>query len=248
MNKENKYSFDSINHIHTLDGKPLIGCTTALSVISKPALIQWSANMAVSFIDDEITSMFAEDDKMTGEKAWKELEEFWPSIMREAKTAYRKKRDKAGDWGTAVHLAVEVWIKEKKEPRDLDEKGLEVFTKFKEWVKENKVEFIESEKHIYSKDLWVGGIMDLVLTIDGKKYIGDIKTSSGIYDEAFFQMGGYDLMLEEMGQHQDTEGYIVINLKKDGTIDFKIATDKELNRQAFKSALALYKIIQSLKK
>jgi hypothetical protein len=83
--------------------------------------------------------------------------------------------------------------------------------------------------------------------MDGKKYIGDIKTSSGIYNEAFFQMGAYDLCLEEMGEHTDIEGYIVINLKKDGKMDLKRADNMGINREAFVHALGLYQIINSLK-
>jgi hypothetical protein len=82
--------------------------------------------------------------------------------------------------------------------------------------------------------------------MDGKKYVADIKTGSGIYNEAFFQMGAYHLMLEEMG-YNDIQGYLVINLKKDGKMDLKMAIDLETNQQAFLAALKLYKIINSFK-
>ena len=52
-------------------------------------------------------------------------------------------------------------------------------------------------------------------------------------------------MLEEMGV-DDIEGYIVINLTKDGTMDMKRADNMAINKQAFLSALELYKIINSL--
>ena len=233
------YTFDKEKHIHTLDGKPLIGVTTVLGVIAKPFLIQWSANMTEQHIRENISYVIPGEDG--GYWAIK------PSVVEEAKTAHRKKKEKAGDWGTEVHKAIEQSIKKEKITAELDEKGKEVFDKFLNWAVENKVEFLESEKHVYSKKLWIGGILDLVIKIDGKKYIGDIKTSSGIYNEAFFQMGAYNLCLEEMKEHKDVEGYIVINLKKDGTIDFKVATDMSLNKKAFKSALELYKIINSLK-
>lgn len=227
------YNFDEKNHIHTFEDKPLMGVTTVLGVIAKPALIQWSANMACDYLKERATEFFNNPT-------------LFNDILKEARTAHRTKKEKAGDWGTAVHLAVEEWIKEKKEPTDLDEMGMLAFNNFKNWATENKVEFLESEKHIWSKELWIGGIVDLVFIMDGKKYIGDIKTSSGIYNEAFFQMGAYHLCLEEMGEAKDIEGYIVINLKKDGKIDLKMATDMELNKQAFKNALGLYKIINSL--
>lgn len=234
MEKE-VYSFNKEKHIHTLNDKPLMGVTSVLSVISKPALIQWSANMAVDYIEQNFPTF----DEIR--------EKGFDQLFKEARSAHRKKKEKAGDWGTAVHEAVESWIKEKKSPKDLDEMGMKAFNNFKEWAIKEKVKFIESEKHLWSKEMWTGGIVDLVFEMDGKKYIGDIKTSSGIYNEAFFQMGAYHLMLEEMGEAKDIVGYIVINLKKDGTMDMKLAENMEINQNAFKHALELYKIINSLK-
>ena len=223
------YKFDEKKHAHTLDGKPLMGVTTVLSVISKPSLIQWSANMACDYVDSRSMEFFNNPT-------------LFKDILKEARTAHRKKKEKAGDWGTKVHEAVEDWIKRGVEPVGLDEMGVRAFENFKKWAEDNNVKFIESEKHLYSREMWIGGIVDLVFEMDGKKYIGDIKTSSGIYNEAFFQMGAYHLMLEEMGE-KDVAGYIVINLKKDGTMDMKRADNMKINQDAFKHALGLYKII-----
>lgn len=227
------YKFDEKRHIHLLDGKPLCGVTTVLAVISKPQLIQWSANMAVQYLNDN-AKMIYEDEIVITKK-----------VLEKAKTAHRTKKEKAGTWGTEVHNAIEDWIKYEKEPK-LEGTQKIVFDKFKEWAKENKVEFLESEKHVWSREHWIGGIVDLVFRMDGKKYIGDVKTGSGIYNEAFFQMGAYDLCLQEMCEHKDIEGYIVINLKKDGVMDLKRADNMDINREAFRHALGLYKIINSL--
>lgn len=232
------YKFDDKNHIHTLDGVPLHGVTTVLSVIAKPALIQWAANQAVEYIIKSLPGMA----KLWVDGKDKEVQD----IVNEAKYAHRKKKDKAGDWGTLVHKAVEEWIKNKVEPK-LEESQQKAFDNFKKWAEDNKVEFLESEKHVWSKELWIGGITDMVIKMDGKKYVADIKTSGAIYNEHFFQMAAYDLCLKEMGGYEDVEGYLVINLKKDGTMDLKRADNLEINRQAFLSALTLYKIINSLK-
>lgn len=227
------YKFDDKKHIHTLGDKPLHGVTTVLSVIAKPALIQWAANQAIEYVQNNFEStIYNQPEK-------------WDEFLREARFAHRKKKDKAGDWGTIVHRAIEEWIKNKVEPK-LEESQQKAFDNFKKWADDNKVEFLESEKHVWSRELWIGGITDLVISMDGKKYVADIKTSSGIYNEAFFQMAAYDLCLKEMGGYEDVEGYIVINLKKDGTMDLKRADNMEINRQAFLSALTLYKIINSL--
>ena len=235
-----KYSFDEENHIHMLGDKPLMGVTTVLSVISKPALIQWSANTAVNYVQEHLIengiSTFGTDR--------------FNEILNEAKVAHKTKKETAGDWGTILHKAIENWIKKGEFPEEIDNfEALRGFTQFVIWAEQRKVKFIESEKHVWSKELWIGGIVDMIIEVDGKRYICDIKTSSGIYNEAFFQMGAYDLCLQEMGIIRDKklDGYLVINLKKDGTMDTQMATDMELNCQAFKNALGLYKIINSLK-
>lgn len=233
---EEKYTFDEKNHIHKLGDKPLMGVTTVLSVIAKPALIQWSANMACKYVEESIEGI----DTDIGHKQLYD-------ILLKAKSAHKIKKETAGDWGTLLHMAVEEWIKEKKYPNYLNFEAMKCFAQFMIWAQKEDVKFIESEKNIWSKELWIGGIVDLVIEIKGKKYIADIKTSSGIYDEAFFQMGAYDLCLKEMGEGKDIKGYLVINLKKNGVMDMKMATDMKMNQDAFKYALGLYKIKNSLK-
>lgn len=237
METATKYQFDQKKHLHTLDGKPLTGCTTVLSVIAKPALIQWAANMAVESIKGEIYDCSLVPPR-----------EILDGIFERARSAHRQKKETAGDWGTAVHAAVETWIKENKLPIDLDENGLKVFDLFRNWSASNKVTFFESEMHIYSEKHWLGGIVDLVLDIGGQTWIADIKTSSGIYEEAFFQMAGYHLMLEEMGLYPNITGYIVLNLKKDGTFEEKRSISNEDNREAFLAALKLYRVKEKIKK
>lgn len=235
------YKFNKEEHIHTLDDIPLHGVTTVLSVIAKPALIQWSANEAIKYIKENSSGFQSIDGQST--PFYSGIDD---GLLDKARYAHRSKKDKAGDWGTTIHKAVEDWIKEGKEP-SLEESQQKAFTNFKNWVEENKIEFLESEKHVWSKELWIGGITDMVIKMDGKKYVADIKTSSGIYDEMFFQMAAYALCLEEMGEHKDIEGYLVVNLKKDGNIDFKRADNMAINKEAFLAALTLHKIKNSLK-
>ena len=224
-----------------------MGVTTILKVIGKPFLIPWAVKVALEYVKDNSEMEYKktsegepEENGITGRMIIDE------DILKKAKTENVRIMQTAGKWGTKVHKVIEDWIKCGELPKDLDKMQMVAFDNFRKWVADNDVEFIESEKHLWSEKMWVGGICDLVIRIDGKKYIGDIKTSSGIYKEAFFQMGGYNLMLEDMGLHNDIDGYIVINLKKTGEIDLMMATDMDLNKKAFTSALELYKITQSI--
>lgn len=230
------YTFDKVRHIHTLDGKPLQGITTILGVINKPALIQWSANMAVDYIEQNFPTV---EQIMKGEIKLSD-------IFKEARVAHRKKKESAGDIGTSIHEAVEKYIKEglKESSDELVQKCLNNFIQFSE---ENNVKFLESEKNLYSREYWLGGIVDFVCEIEGEVWIGDIKTSSGIYPENFLQMAGYQIMLEEMGLYKNIKGHIVVNLRKDGNMEVKKNCEVGSHKKAFLSALELYRCLNDIK-
>lgn len=234
------YSFDEVNHVHTLDGKPLTGVTTILGVIAKPMLIQWSANMAVEYIANEIKPGRI---IQTGDAG----KEYLETLFKEAKVAHRKKKESAGEFGTNVHNAIEQWIKTKAVWVSKDEMEQKAFNHFVKWAEDNKVKFLDSEKHVYSRELWIGGICDIVCEIDGKRYVGDIKTSSGIYPEAYIQTSAYAHMLKEMGLYDKFDGVLVINCNKKGGFEHKFNYDIEGNLNCFKSAVTIYRQLNSIK-
>lgn len=234
-----EFKFDEKEHAYFLDDKPMIGVTTVLQVIAKPMLIQWAANCAVDHIEEVFKTT----------PVWR-IAEALPLSFSEARSAHRKKKESAGTKGTEVHAIIEEIVKKAIE----ENKGCVTLAlhenaqvnHFLTWARDNKVKFLESEKRVYSEEHWYAGTLDLVFEMDGKRWIGDVKTSSGIYNEHFFQMGGYEIALEEMGCDK-VDGYLVINLKKDGTFDLKMAENREINKEAFKHALGLHKIIGLLK-
>lgn len=233
------YVFSEDKHLHMLNGKSLTGVTTALKVIGKgDVLVQWSANQAIEYIKQNAIEIDNDEGFFYGATS---------ELLEEAKKAWRGSRDKAGGFGTNVHNAIELWIKKEPIP-ELDVMEQKAFNNFTTWAVENKIEFLESERHVASKEMWIGGILDLVFKKDDKIYIGDIKTSSGIYPEYFFQMGAYNLCLEEMGLYPEIDGYTIINLKKNGQIEVETNYGKDQNKEAFKSALKLYRILEETKK
>ena len=245
---ENKYTFHEKGHRHLLNGKPLTGITTVLNVISKPFLIPWAVNMAVEYIDKTLNEEIEKQSNETDLLEW--LMENWKRILKEAKVAHTKKKEDAGQKGTDVHAICEGIIKEAIEQQGgiihpihkSENTDNPQVLHFLNWAEENKVKFLASELHLYSVEHFLGGIMDFVCEIDGNVWIGDIKTGSGIYAEAFFQCAGYQIMLEEMGLYPNIKGHIILNLKKDGSFNEKRSISNEDNKQAFLSALSLYRI------
>jgi len=234
------FTFDEKKHLYYMDGKPMTGVTTILAVIAKPALISWAANQAVDFIIGHISEL------ITGTK------EKQDELLKEARSAHRKKKEKAGVAGTDVHAECEKYIKLMIQDQDgnaLEMNGQEdgQVKNFIGWAVKNKVRFLASEERLYSEKLWIAGTLDMVFEMGGKKYIGDIKTSSAVYSEHFFQMSAYRMMWEEMGK-EILEGSVVIRLGKDGTFneetDVVCRMDDMVERKAFLGALDIYRANQ----
>ena len=243
-----EYRFSGQDHLHQIligdVWKNLTGITTILSVLAKPALIQWAANEVVRHIQEN-----AEREKLPVPKDEKEtLGNYLVNdlLLEEARTAHTKKKEKAGDWGTKTHQEIEMLIQEAISKngeiikREVVEKPIQNFI---DWAVKNKVKFLASEKNIWSEKLWLGGIVDFICEIDGQVWIGDIKTSkSGIHSENFWQCAGYHLLLKDMGLYPKIKGYLILNLKKSGEMLEKRSVSNRDNIKAFKSCLTIYRI------
>lgn len=264
-----KFTFDdSINprtgkkrHDYFLDDKKMTGVTSVLNVIAKNNLIQWSADLAAiaGLEAEQIIGIKKEYDAIQIIEDWKEkkqaklaLDKKYP-IYKTVRTSHITKRDDAGQKGTDVHAEIEMIIKDvinKKEGLISESlHGNSQVQHFINWAETNKVKFLESEKKMYSENKFFAGTADFTCEIDSKKYVGDIKTSSGIYGrEPFFQVAAYRFMLEEMNE-KDFNGSVIVNIKKSGVFDeqkdvhwsFDYATDL----RGFLSALELYRIINN---
>jgi hypothetical protein len=237
------FHFDDKKHIYYLDGKKMYGVTSILGVIAKPMLIQWAANMACDHIEKNFPTF---EDLINKPSLLAEL-------IKEARTAHRKTKEDAGSKGTDVHAEIETYIKNCIEVADGyatidDGTASSQLALFISWARENNVRFLESEKRVYSESGWYAGTCDLVFEMDGKKWIGDVKTGKAIYPEYYLQMAAYQNALEEMEEHTDIHGAMVINLKKTGGIEIGQNYDYEGNKLAFLGALTLFKQLQALTK
>lgn len=250
MNK-NRLQFDEENHIYHLDGKIITGSTTILKNISAPFLIPWAANMAVNLIADKFKEfnypVITEDNLLP-----------W---LEEARKAHTKKKEDAADIGKITHKEIENWINReyfKKEVYEntkgidkLTEKELKIVNTMVEnfiiWVKDNKVEFLASEKRVFSEKYWYAGTFDFTAKIEGKTYLGDIKTSSGIYPTMWAQCASYATALEEC-EGIKVDSMVIVNTKKDGSIQVKYSTDFDGFQRMFLGALLIHRQQNKIKR
>lgn len=249
-----EHTFSESGHVHMFDGKKVKGVTTPLEVIAKPALIQWAADLAAveALHDDELTRRYKEIADMPygpdRDKAKKLIDKDFPAY-KAARLAHRKKKEDAADWGKIVHKAIEVWIKTGAVPTAieidgrnyiLEEDHLKAINNFVNWATQNNVSFLCSEKLIHSNEWEMGGIVDFVATIGGKLLVGDIKTSSGIWESYWLQCSAYAKMMMEMGLYNNFDGMIIVNCKKDGTINVEERKDVAGNIKCYEAAIILH--------
>lgn len=240
---KDEFTFDEVKHVYKLNGERMTGVTTILGVIAAPGLIQWAANEAVKYI--KVQAGFSEDYNPETVK----MLQVTTITLEAARTAHARKRDKAADIGTITHKEVETLIKENRIRHSYshsDPKVEMMVNEFRMWAIANDVEFLESEEQVYHKELFYAGTFDFLCKIGEKVYLGDLKTSSGIYNSMFYQTAAYEHALHDRNRREEKpelkiDGHIIVNVKKTGGIDVRVSYRNEKNLEAFLAALTLYR-------
>jgi hypothetical protein len=239
------FRFDEKGHKYELDGKPMMGVTTVLnSTLAKPALIGWAAKMTAEWIRENCKWHVFEDGSSHHDSHFAVTE----SDLQEAVKAHTKKKEAAGTSGKDTHALIENYVggciedfMGVPQPTAEDNDSLQAFV---QWALSSKVTFLKSEERMYSKEWWTAGTADLILEMDGKRYIGDVKTQAKLWDNTpHVQCAAYAKMYKEMG-HGDIDGTIVIVIPRDNpTVETHLRYNLEGDIKAFEAALLLYKTI-----
>ena len=233
---------------YLLNGKSVTGVTTILNMVAKPQVTEWAIKLAyqdcIGKNDGQIKTIIETKD--------------WAS---------KKTSGSAMSIGTEAHSWVEDYAKARIKglptPSLPEDKQLhQILQPFVDWCNGNipmstkknsydknsiavagEVKFLESEMTTVSKRFWYSGTFDLLLEINGKKYMADFKTSSGIYGRSYFhQCAAYWNAWNEMGYDKDIAGCVVIRSGKNGN-DLEVACSYTFEKdfKAFLCALGIYK-------
>lgn len=158
---------------------------------------------------------------------------------------YRKHRDALADVGTLAHemilaffLGLEVDFYEFS-PWVVDRAKIS-FGKFEELIKKHKLKPQHVEWEIISDRLKYGGRIDFHGLCDDVPTIIDFKTGKRIYDDYFFQLGGYGLLLAE--ERELIEQHMIVNVPRDEKESYQMAkkTNIMLEKKIFRSCLNIY--------
>lgn len=208
----NSHMYKVTDEKYGLKDQRVKGVTTYLGVKDKSqALVSWAVGEAGLHLYDIISAgqIVTMDD------------------VRNALKRHTEIKDEAALIGTAMHAWCEYFIKFK-----LKEKGYEEAPKlpeapqillgvnsFLEWYTSHKVEFLSSERIVYSRKHQYIGTMDFDAIVDGKLTGGDFKSSNGLYNTVRAQISAYIEAAEEEAAHLKKpvkyENRVAIRLSKE---------------------------------
>lgn len=154
-------------------GNGFISVTNVLGVISAPAIINSAAKRAAECAYYE-------------QSTWQaiEAEEGADAALRYIKEAAKRYMMSRGELGTAVHHACEHLDRERAPE-------VEPFVAaYERWLERDKPEIVAQEVTVIHPERGYAGTADLIVRMDGKTYIADIKTGF-VAKKAALQMCAY---------------------------------------------------------
>ncbi len=221
-----KYTDTRGEHLHTLDGKPLIGTSRVGDVLAKP-LTWWASGLAVQVFgcpDPKILTKI-KNKKATKEEIIKHQDAMalalsiiqgydvaqYAALIDKAYRAHQTTLKDKAVAGTDLHAECERFVKDWMADGMLATYDLKI-QPFVDWTKENVKRFLWSEGHCYSEKHWLGGISDVGYeTHDGKLGVLDFKSSKEAYMGQLWQCAGYAIQIEENGVF-DADGNQIYSL------------------------------------
>lgn len=220
----NSHMYKITDEKHGLVKQRVKGVTTYLGIKDKSApLVSWATETAGLHLYDILSS---------GN----------PITMDDVRTAIGKHRvikDEAATIGKAMHEWCEYFIKHK-----LKREGFEVapvmpadpqialgINSFLEWYMAHDVQFVNSERVVYSRKHQYVGTMDFEAVIDGKLTGGDFKSSNGLYNSVLAQVSAYQEAAEEeaeaIGAPIKFENRMAVRLSKETESEYNTRMERK---------------------
>lgn len=228
--------FDSILHkyIWLEKGMPVPSVTTSLGIIDKPALKYWAANVAGDYVGESLTPG----------RSYDELE--IARIVNGAKRAHVDTLKDAGDLGTLLHNWIEDYINGTPQGIPVNPTLRHSIGQFLDWVNSHDIKFVLSEQPVMSRKHVYCGTLDFICYINGELYIGDFKTSKGIYTEMMIQTAAYRYARTEEFPQETYAGQIIIRLGKDGTFEVNVIRGEQTYNNMVKAFLYAHNLKKTL--
>ena len=164
------------------DGRQYPSSTTITGQLDKSGpLTWWAAGCAADYVIEKINAAKAQTFKAATVIQFAEL----------ARKQFRAVSSQAADIGTAVHKAIEHYLKTGREPKIDNDEILAGFVAFLEWADKYKLEALKTEITLFGENY--AGTCDLICKLNGKFYVVDFKTSKAPRNGKPYEEWGYQL-------------------------------------------------------
>jgi hypothetical protein len=201
-----KINFDEPHITYRLkNGQVVVGTTTAINKLDKPALPMWGFNVGreprFDNIPEACKCLATDLETMTKEEAvsWA----FSAGNMRKSDSLYGG-RDKAANIGTIAHEI----LHQREKGFEIDHSNIQdeiwklalgCVESHDKWFEGQNIETVLFEKDFVSEQYLYGGTLDKLAFINGELTLIDYKTGKDLYETNFIQLIAYvNLALEQL--------------------------------------------------
>jgi hypothetical protein len=162
----------------------------------------------------------------------------------------RKYVDDKADIGTLAHaMIIDKLLGRETDTADYSQNQIDAAENaclsFYEWQNKHNLMIVNGEYSLVSETHKFGGQYDIFGIIDGHNELLDLKTGSGIWEEHYYQLGGYLLLLDEyLTPSQTPDRARILNVPRTESETFQevVLSPKviELAKEQFLDCLRIY--------
>lgn len=238
-------SFDEDLHEYYYNGKVVPSTTKIIDdTLAKHALKFWAVKITLEWLQKQLIPGI------------KQTPESIEAILKSARFVHVRESEKATAIGSNAHKWIERFVELTMAGEDVEKNDVLLETieaknavdAFLKWYSENEVEFIYSERKVYSIEHNFSGTFDLYAKVNGKRAIVDFKTSKHLYPDYLVQGAGYWLAFEEEANYKAkkkkkyVDQFIVLRLPKVAGDPWQTTTitDPTGHQEIFKMARKIY--------
>lgn len=228
---------DNDHHYYQIGEDPTFhqGVTGILGVISKYALLPWTAKITAEYMRKTMITLM-KSDRFVKEQYM--TDKFWDLFVKRSKKQARFVKEKAAQIGSEAHNSFDRCIRKEVDMAE----DLPFQSSFAYWLKTEKLKIIQGDSKVGSKIHRYGGSFDAIgVDENGKIWIIDFKTGKNIWDTHAYQVAAYgQAMMETYGLDEMPQGVIVRFEKDKKQYERKEILNMNDSFQTFLNAKALF--------
>jgi ATP-dependent exoDNAse (exonuclease V) beta subunit len=121
-----------------------------------------------------------------------------------------------------------------------NEQAANAINAFRDWVKQNDVEWLAAEQRVYNRKQGYAGTVDAVARVNGVFSVIDFKTSARIYEEYHLQVAAYSKCVEDIYGETVEGAYILRFDKESGEFEASMSNNIDVDFITFCGLLVGY--------